>query len=62
MPIPLEFCASVGDYASKLASKIGVEVRTRLPDPSVRRWKYVDASVKEAMFQRLNVSSLSTLL
>ncbi|CAL5382264.1 unnamed protein product [Camellia sinensis] len=33
---------------------IGVEVRTRLPDPSVHRWKYVDASVKEAMFQRLN--------
>ncbi|GMP43521.1 hypothetical protein CsSME_00012850 [Camellia sinensis var. sinensis] len=33
---------------------IGVEVRTRLPDPSVRRWKYVDAFVKGAMFQRLN--------
>ncbi|XP_028089143.1 uncharacterized protein LOC114289597 [Camellia sinensis] len=54
VPIPPEFRASVGDYASKLASKIGVEVRTRLPDPSVRRWKYVDASIKEAMFQRLN--------
>ncbi|XP_028078947.1 uncharacterized protein LOC114280764 isoform X4 [Camellia sinensis] len=60
VPIPPEFRAPVGDYASKLASKIGVEVRTRLSDPSVRRWKYVDASVKEAMFQRLNVSSLST--
>ncbi|CAL5375465.1 unnamed protein product [Camellia sinensis] len=54
VPIPPEFRAPVGDYASKLASKIGVEVRTRLPNPSVRRWKYVDASVKEAMFQRLN--------
>ncbi|CAL5388439.1 unnamed protein product [Camellia sinensis] len=54
VPIPPEFHAPVGDYASKLASKIGVEVRTRLPDPSVRRWKYVDASIKEAMFQRLN--------
>ncbi|CAL5423008.1 unnamed protein product [Camellia sinensis] len=54
VPIPPEFRALVGDYASKLASKIGVEVRTRLPNPSVRRWKYVDASVKEAMFQRLN--------
>ncbi|XP_028110625.1 uncharacterized protein LOC114309126 [Camellia sinensis] len=29
-------------------------MRTRLPNPSVRRWKYVDASVKEAMFQCLN--------
>ncbi|CAL5363808.1 unnamed protein product [Camellia sinensis] len=54
VPIPPEFRAPVGDYASKLASKIGVEVRTRLPNPSVRRWKYDDASVKEAMFQRLN--------
>ncbi|XP_028076940.1 uncharacterized protein LOC114278989 [Camellia sinensis] len=54
VPIPPEFRAPVGDYAAKLASKIGVEVRTRLPNPSVRRWKYVDASVKEAMFQRLN--------
>ncbi|THG03601.1 hypothetical protein TEA_006946 [Camellia sinensis var. sinensis] len=60
MPIPLEFRAPVGDYASKLASKIGVEVRTRLPNPSVRRWKYVDASVKEAMFQRLNCASHPT--
>ena len=62
VPIPPEFCAPVGDYASKLASKIGVKVQTYLPDPSVYRWKYVDASVKEAMFQRLNVSSLSILL
>ncbi|XXG46907.1 hypothetical protein AAC387_Pa02g1636 [Persea americana] len=54
VPIPPEFRAPVGDYASKLASKIGVEVRTRLPDPSVRRWKYVDASVKGAIVQRLN--------
>lgn len=57
MPIPPEFRAPVGAYASKLASKIGVEVRTRLPDPSVRRWKYVDASVKGEIVQRLNVSS-----
>lgn len=62
MPIPSEFRAPVGDYASKLASKIGVEVRTRVPDPSVRTWKYVDDSVKGAIVQRLNVSSLSTLL
>lgn len=62
MPIPPEFRAPVGDYASKLASKIGVEVRTRVPDPSVRTWKYVDDSVKGAIVQRLNVSSLSTLL
>ncbi|GMP71378.1 hypothetical protein CsSME_00029814 [Camellia sinensis var. sinensis] len=42
VPIPPEFRAPIGDYAAKLASKIGVELRTRLPDPSVRRWKYVD--------------------
>ncbi|XXG48346.1 hypothetical protein AAC387_Pa02g2823 [Persea americana] len=54
VPIPSEFRAPVGDYASKLASKIGVEVRTRVPDPSVRTWKYVDDSVKGAIVQRLN--------
>ncbi|KAL7263584.1 hypothetical protein ACSBR1_001697 [Camellia fascicularis] len=36
---PKQFRAPVGDNASKLASKIGIEVRTQLPDLSVRRWK-----------------------
>ncbi|XXG62377.1 hypothetical protein AAC387_Pa05g0746 [Persea americana] len=61
VPIPSEFRAPVGDYASKLASKIGVEVRTRVPDPSVRTWKYVDDSVKGAIVQRLNKQSKANI-
>ncbi|KAL7172365.1 hypothetical protein ACSBR2_031956 [Camellia fascicularis] len=44
-----EFRAPVGDNVSK----IGIEVRTQLPDLSVRRWKKVNVSDKEPMIQRL---------
>ncbi|KAL7241093.1 hypothetical protein ACSBR2_006671 [Camellia fascicularis] len=43
----------VGDQASKLASKIGIEVRTQLPDLSVHRWKKVNDADKKPMIQRL---------
>ncbi|GMP61475.1 hypothetical protein CsSME_00023928 [Camellia sinensis var. sinensis] len=39
--------------ASKLASKIGIEVRTQLPGLSVRRWKKVNNAKKEPIIQRL---------
>ncbi|CAL5375857.1 unnamed protein product [Camellia sinensis] len=53
VPIPEQFRAPVGDNASKLVSKIGIEVRTQLPDLSVRRWKKVNVADKEPMIQRL---------
>ncbi|CAL5416902.1 unnamed protein product [Camellia sinensis] len=53
VPIPQEYLAPVGDHASKLVSKIGVEVRTHLPDFSIRRWKHVNEKVTAPMFQRL---------
>ncbi|KAL7261183.1 hypothetical protein ACSBR1_006761 [Camellia fascicularis] len=52
---PEQFRAPVGDQASKLASKIGIEVRTQLPDLSVRRWKKVNDADKKPMIQRLEV-------
>ena len=55
VPIPEQFRAPVGDNASKLVSKIGIEVRTQLPDLSVRRWKKVNVADKEPMIQRLAV-------
>ncbi|KAL7253971.1 hypothetical protein ACSBR1_008338 [Camellia fascicularis] len=45
--------ALIGDEASKLASKIGIEVQTQLPDLSVRRWKKVNDADKEPMIQHL---------
>ncbi|XP_028114580.1 uncharacterized protein LOC114312542 isoform X2 [Camellia sinensis] len=51
--IPQEYRALVGDHASQLVSKIGVEVRTHLPDFSIRRWKHVNEEVTAPMFQRL---------
>ncbi|KAL7161883.1 hypothetical protein ACSBR2_042375 [Camellia fascicularis] len=55
VPLPEQFRAPVGDNTSKLASKIGIEVRTQLPDLSIRRWKKVNAADKEPMIQRLAV-------
>ncbi|KAL7237556.1 hypothetical protein ACSBR2_003791 [Camellia fascicularis] len=54
-PIPELFRAPVGDNTSKLVSKIGIEVRTQLPDLSVRRWKKVNVADKEPMIQRLAI-------
>ncbi|CAL5326256.1 unnamed protein product [Camellia sinensis] len=53
VPVPKQFHASVGDQASKLASKIGIEVRTQLPNLSVLRWKKVHDADKKPMIQRL---------
>ncbi|KAL7261667.1 hypothetical protein ACSBR1_000153 [Camellia fascicularis] len=47
---------SVEDNASKLFSKIGIEVRTQLPDLSIRKWKKVNAADKEPIIQRLAVN------
>ncbi|KAL7212064.1 hypothetical protein ACSBR2_014848 [Camellia fascicularis] len=55
VPVPEQFCAPVGDQASKLASKIGIEVRTQLPDLSICRWKKVHDADKKPMIQRLEV-------
>ncbi|KAG5553280.1 hypothetical protein RHGRI_011218 [Rhododendron griersonianum] len=53
VPIPQCFRAPVKKYACKLATQIGVEVRTNLEDLTIRRWKAVDESVKAPMFQRI---------
>ncbi|KAG5549155.1 hypothetical protein RHGRI_014503 [Rhododendron griersonianum] len=53
VPIPPQFRAAVGEHASKLASKIGFEVRTHVMDIGVRRWKALDDSVKGPILQRL---------
>ncbi|KAL7214619.1 hypothetical protein ACSBR1_026917 [Camellia fascicularis] len=53
VPIPQEYRAPVGDHAFQLVSKIGVEVRTHLPDFSIRRWKHINEEVTAPMFQRI---------
>ncbi|KAF7126863.1 hypothetical protein RHSIM_Rhsim11G0017600 [Rhododendron simsii] len=53
VPIPPQFRAAVGEHASKLASKIGFEVRTHVMDLGVCRWKALDDSVKGPILQRL---------
>ncbi|KAL7168188.1 hypothetical protein ACSBR2_038596 [Camellia fascicularis] len=53
VPIPQEYRAPVGDHVSQLVSKIGVEVRTHLPDFSIRRWKHVNEEVTAPLFERL---------
>ncbi|KAG5557238.1 hypothetical protein RHGRI_007489 [Rhododendron griersonianum] len=53
VPIPPQFRAAVGQHASKLASKIGFEVRTHVMYLGVRRWKALDDSVKGPILQRL---------
>ncbi|XP_028095919.1 uncharacterized protein LOC114295820 [Camellia sinensis] len=53
VPVPEHFRAPVGDQASKLASKIGIEVRTQLPDLSICRWNKVHDADKKPMIQRL---------
>ncbi|KAG5547801.1 hypothetical protein RHGRI_013477 [Rhododendron griersonianum] len=53
VPIPPEYRAPVGTYASKLASKIGVEVRAQVEDLSVKSWKGVDEGIKAPLLQSL---------
>ncbi|KAL7229675.1 hypothetical protein ACSBR2_008225 [Camellia fascicularis] len=53
VPVPEQLRALIGDEASKLASKIGIEVQTQLPDLSVHRWKKVNDADKEPMIQHL---------
>ncbi|KAF7126932.1 hypothetical protein RHSIM_Rhsim11G0057000 [Rhododendron simsii] len=53
VPIPPEYRAPVGTYASKLASKIGVEVRAQVEDLSVKSWKAVDEGIKAPLLQSL---------
>ncbi|KAL7161761.1 hypothetical protein ACSBR2_042272 [Camellia fascicularis] len=53
VPIPQEYRAPMGDHASQSVSKIGVEVRTHLPDFSIHRWKHINEEVTSPMFQRL---------
>ncbi|KAF7152210.1 hypothetical protein RHSIM_Rhsim01G0156700 [Rhododendron simsii] len=53
VPIPPEYRAPVGTYASKLASKIGVEIRAQVEDLSVKSWKAVDEGIKAPLLQSL---------
>ncbi|XP_058212438.1 uncharacterized protein LOC131324477 [Rhododendron vialii] len=53
VPIPQCFRAPVGKFACKLATQIGVEVRTNLEDLTIRRWKAANESVKAPMLQRI---------
>ncbi|XP_058210249.1 uncharacterized protein LOC131322793 isoform X6 [Rhododendron vialii] len=53
VPIPPEYRAPVGTYASKLASKIGVEVRAQVEDLSVKSWKAMDEGIKAPLLQSL---------
>ncbi|XP_058183827.1 uncharacterized protein LOC131301500 isoform X2 [Rhododendron vialii] len=53
VPIPPEYNAPMGTYASKLASKIGVEVRAQVEYLSVKSWKVVDEGIKAPLFQSL---------
>ncbi|XP_058195335.1 uncharacterized protein LOC131311780 isoform X2 [Rhododendron vialii] len=53
VPIPQCFRAPIGKFACKLATQIGVEVRTNLEDLTIRRWKAADESVKAPMLQRI---------
>ncbi|GFS35696.1 hypothetical protein Acr_00g0041600 [Actinidia rufa] len=48
-----QFHAPVGEHAARMASKIGMEVRTHLMDLGVHRWKAVDDTVKAPILQRL---------
>ncbi|KAE9445575.1 hypothetical protein C3L33_22527, partial [Rhododendron williamsianum] len=55
VPIPPEYRAPVGIYASKLASKIGVEVRAQVEDLSIKSWKAVDEGIKAPLLQSLKI-------
>ncbi|GFS40056.1 hypothetical protein Acr_00g0066430 [Actinidia rufa] len=48
-----QFHAPVGEHAARMASKIGMEVRTHLMDLGVHRWKAVDDTIKAPILQRL---------
>ncbi|KAF7147078.1 hypothetical protein RHSIM_Rhsim03G0114400 [Rhododendron simsii] len=51
VPIPQEYRTPVGIYASKLACKIGVEVRAQVQDRSVKSWKAMDEGIKAPLLQ-----------
>ncbi|KAF7148723.1 hypothetical protein RHSIM_Rhsim03G0060900 [Rhododendron simsii] len=53
VPIPPEYRAPMGTYASTLASKIGVEVHAKVEDLSVKSWKAVDEGIKAPLLQSL---------
>ncbi|KAI8551688.1 hypothetical protein RHMOL_Rhmol06G0205600 [Rhododendron molle] len=61
IPIPQCFRAPVGKYACKLATKIGVELRTNLEDLSIRRWNAADESVKAPMLQCIKLITIFAL-
>ncbi|XP_057465540.1 uncharacterized protein LOC130786570 isoform X2 [Actinidia eriantha] len=48
-----QFHAPIGEHAARMASKIGMEVRTHVMDLGVHRWKVVDDIVKAPILQRL---------
>ncbi|XP_057511124.1 uncharacterized protein LOC130793447 isoform X2 [Actinidia eriantha] len=48
-----QFNAPVGEHAARMASKIGMEVRTHLMDLGVHRWKAVDDTIKAPILQHL---------
>ncbi|XP_057477667.1 uncharacterized protein LOC130765296 isoform X2 [Actinidia eriantha] len=50
-----QFHAPVGEHAARMASKIGMEVRTHVMDLGVYRWKAVDDIVKAPILQRLTI-------
>ena len=53
--IALEFCDPVGEYAGKLASQIGVQVRMNLSTTKAYSWKNVHSNEKEAIIQNVAV-------
>ena len=50
-----EFCDPIGEYAGKLASQIGVQVRMNLSTMKAYSWKNVDSNEKEAIIQNVAV-------
>ncbi|XP_057461128.1 uncharacterized protein LOC130751549 [Actinidia eriantha] len=48
-----QFHAPVREHAARMASKIGMEVRTHLMDLGVHRWKAIDDTIKAPILQRL---------
>ena len=53
--IVLEFYDPVGEHARKLASQIGVQVRTNLSTTKAYSWKNVDSNEKEVIIQNVVV-------
>ena len=50
-----EFCDPVGEHAGKLASQIGIQVRTNLSTMNAYSWKNVGSGEKEAIIQNVAV-------